>query len=42
MLVEVPDVRDEHVVEVAAAEDQQTVETLAADAADAAFGVRES
>src|SRR6266511_2751485 len=40
MLVEMPDVSDEHVVEVAAAEDQQSVEALAADAADPAFGVR--
>jgi hypothetical protein len=40
MLVEMPDVCDEHVVEVAAAEDQQPVEALAADAADPPFGVR--
>jgi len=40
MLVEMPDVRGEHVVEVAAAEDQQSIEALAADASDPAFGVR--
>src|SRR5262249_53399666 len=40
MLVEMPNVRDEHVPEVAAAEDQQPVEALAADAADPALGVR--
>src|SRR6266545_2926862 len=40
MLVEMPDVRGEHVVEVAAAEDQQSVEALVANAADPAFSVR--
>src|SRR6478752_7715866 len=40
MLVEMPDVYDEHVLEVAAAEDQQSVEALAANASDPAFGVR--
>jgi hypothetical protein len=37
MFVEMPDVRDEHVLEVAAAEDQQSVEALAPNAADPAF-----
>jgi hypothetical protein len=40
VLVEMPDVSGEHVVEVAAAEDQQPVEALAADASDPALGVR--
>src|SRR5215207_6169589 len=40
MLVEMPDVCDEHVVEVAAAEDQQAVEALAPNAFDPAFSVR--
>jgi len=39
MLVEMPDVSDEHVVEVAAADNQQSIEALAADAADPALGV---
>jgi hypothetical protein len=39
MLVEMPDVCDEHVLEVAAAEDQQPVEALSADAADPALGM---
>src|SRR4051812_17560293 len=34
-----PNVGDEHVLEVAATEDQQPVEALAADAADPAFGM---
>jgi hypothetical protein len=34
MSVEVPDIRDEHVLEVAAADDQQPVEALAANASD--------
>ena len=40
MLVVMPDVGREDVVEVAAAEDQHPVEALAADAADPALGVR--
>jgi hypothetical protein len=40
MLVEMPDVCDEHVLEVAAAENQQPVEALAANASDRPFGVR--
>jgi hypothetical protein len=40
MLVEMPNVCDEHVVEVAAAEDQQSVEALAANASDPPFSVR--
>src|SRR5262245_30126208 len=40
MLVEMLHVHDEHVAEVAAAEDQQAVEALAADAADPALRVR--
>src|SRR6266542_2361140 len=39
VLVVTPDVGDEHVLEVAAAEDQQPVEALAADAADPALGM---
>src|SRR6266511_5090861 len=39
MLVEMPDVSDEHVVEVAAADNQQSIEALATDAADPALGV---
>jgi hypothetical protein len=39
MLVEMSNVGDKHVLEVAAADDQQPVETLAADAADPALGV---
>jgi hypothetical protein len=40
LLVEVPDVRDEHLLEVAAAEDQQPVEALAANVADPTFDLR--
>jgi hypothetical protein len=40
MFVEVPDVGDEHVLEVTAAEDQQSVEALASNASDPTFGVR--
>jgi hypothetical protein len=39
MLVEMPDVGDQHVLEVAATEDQQPVETLPTDAADPALGM---
>ena len=39
MLVEVLDVRDEHMLEVALADDQRPVEALPADAADPALGV---
>jgi hypothetical protein len=39
MLVEMPDLCDEHVLEVAGAEDQQPVEALAANAADPALRV---
>src|SRR5438105_3021207 len=39
MLVEMPDVGDQHVLEVAATEDQQPVETLPTDAADPAPGM---
>jgi ABC-type uncharacterized transport system ATPase subunit len=40
MLVEMPDIRDEHVLEVTATEDQQPVEALPANASDPALGVR--
>jgi hypothetical protein len=40
MLVVMRDVRGEDVLEVAAAEDQQPVETFTADAADPALGAR--
>src|SRR5262245_47426015 len=40
MRVEMPDVGGEHVVEVATAEDQQSVEAFAANAVDPPFGVR--
>jgi hypothetical protein len=40
MLVEMPDVCDERVVEVAAAENQQSVEAIAPNASDPPFSVR--
>jgi len=40
VLVVVQDIGGENVAEVAAVEDQQPVEALAADAADPTFGVR--
>jgi hypothetical protein len=40
MLVEMPNVCDEHVVKVAAAEDQEPVDAFAANASDPPFSVR--